>query len=246
MNTRRSIAILSVPILVVALVMALSLPYFNYNSMHTYTYQLMITRGKNTSLIIKNGVVMLTIAYNNSYGNASGTLISNLFVGKAEKVYVSYVSNFCAAKPTSVPQTSTAFNNSDISLPSPSASHLIIVQPPPPPPPSPILPPPLPPPTPPLQPQPHLPTQNPLGILELYISFIPLTPTMKPVNISVQLLPCLPFSNVNSPVTLQPGFYNVSVKFKWILTGTFTGLNGTLNIDLSHINIITPAPPIHP
>jgi len=237
MNTRRSIAILSVPILVVALA-ALSLPYFNYNSMHTYTYQLMITRGKNTSLTIENGVIVLTIAYNNSYGNASSTLISNLFVGEAEKVYVSYVSSFCAAKPTPVPQTSTAFNNPDISLPSPSASHLIIVQPPPPPP--------LPPPTPPLQPQPHLPTQNPLGILELYISFIPLTPTMKPVNISVQLLPCLPFSNVNSPVTLQPGFYNVSVKFEWILTGAFTGLNGTLNIDLTPINIITPAPPIHP
>jgi len=246
MNTRRSIVILSVPILVVALVMALSLPYFNYNSMHTYTYQLMITRGKNTSLTIKNDVIMLTIAYNNSYGNASSTLISNLFVGEAEKVYVSYVSSFCAAKPTPVPQTSTAYNNPDISLPSPSASHLIIVRPPPPPPPSPILPPPLPPPTPPLQPQPHLPTQNPLGILELYISFIPLTPTMEPVNIPVQLLPCLPFSNVNSPIILQPGFYNVSVKFKWILTGTFTGLNGTLNIDLSHINIITPAPPIHP
>jgi len=232
MNTRRSIAILSVPILVVALA-ALSLPYFNYNSMHTYTYQLMITRGKNTSLTIENGVIVLTIAYNNSYGNASSTLISNLFVGEAEKVYVSYVSSFCAAKPTPVPQTSTAFNNPDISLPSPSASHLIIVQPPPPP-------------SPPLQPQPHLPTQNPLGILELYISFIPLTPTMKPVNISVQLLPCLPFSNVNSPVTLQPGFYNVSVKFEWILTGAFTGLNGTLNINLNHINIITPAPPIHP
>jgi len=246
MNTRRSIVILSVPILVVALVMALSLPYFNYNSMHTYTYQLMITNGKNTSLTIKNDVIMLTIAYNNSYGNASSTLISNLFVGEAEKVYVSYVSSFCAVIPTPVPQTSTAYNNPDISLPSPSASHLIIVRPPPPPPPSPILPPPLPPPTPPLQPQPHLPTQNPLGILELYISFIPLTPTMEPVNIPVQLLPCLPFSNVNSPIILQPGFYNVSVKFKWILTGTFTGLNGTLNIDLSHINIITPAPPIHP
>ncbi len=85
MNARRSIAILSVPILVAALA-ALSLPYFNYNSMHTYTYQLMITRGKNTSLTIENGVVVLTIAYNNNYGNASSTLISNLFVGEPEKV----------------------------------------------------------------------------------------------------------------------------------------------------------------
>jgi len=205
MGTRRSLVpVLSVPLIAVVLAVALVLPVLNYSytSPKTFTYHLAIQRGANTTLTITNSTILLTIAYNENYGSASGTLMKNFFTASKESVYISFVPTFCEVRPTPIPLGITG------------TSHLFILPPPPPP-----------------------PAQKSVGFINLTISFIPVTPTSAPVNITVPLLPCAPFS---SSVTLLPGYYNVTVHFVWVLTGEFFGLNGTLNISVAHINVITP------
>jgi len=213
MGARRSLVSLSVPLIAAVLAVALFLPAFNYNylSPKTFTYHLAIQRGANTTLTITNSTILLTIAYNESYGSVSGTLMKNFFTASKESVYVSFVPTFCEVKPAPIPLGVTG------------ASHLFILPPPPPP---------LPPPPPPF-------AQKSVGSINLTISFIPITSISAPVNITVPLLPCAPFSG---SVSLLPGYYNVTVKFVWVLTGEFFGLNGTLNISIAHINVITPLP----
>jgi hypothetical protein len=209
MGARRSLVSLSVPLIAVVLAVALFLPAFNYNyiSPKTFTYHLAIQRGTNTTLTITNSTILLTIAYNESYGSVSGTLMKNFFTASEESVYVSYAPTFCEAKPAPIPLGTTG------------ASHLFILPPPPPPPPP--------------------PAQKSVGSINLTISFVPLASTSAPVSITIPLLPCAPFSG---SVTLLPGYYNVTVQFVWVLTGEFFGLNGTLNISVAHINVITPLP----
>ena len=214
MGARRSlISAFGVPLIAVVLAVALFLPTFNYsyNSPKTFTYHLAIQRGTNTTLTITNSTILLTIAYNESYGSVSGTLMNDFFVASKERVYVSFMPTFCEVKEVSVP------------LGIIGASHPFLL-PPPPPPPSPP------------------PVQKPAGLINLTISFVPVTPTSGPVNVMVQILPCTPFFTTNSSATLLPGYYNVTVHFVWVLTGEFFGLNGTLNISVAHINVITPLP----
>jgi len=210
MGARRSLVSLSVPLIAVVMAVALFLPAFNYSyiSPKTFTYHLAIQRGTNTTLTITNSTILLTIAYNESYGSVSGTLMKNFFTASKESVYVSFAPTFCEVKPAPIPGVT-------------GTSHLFILPPPPPPPP------------------PPLPAQKSVGSINLTISFIPVTSISAPVNITVPLLPCAPFSG---SATLPPGYYNVTVHFVWVLTGEFFGLNGTLNISVAHINVITPLP----
>ena len=224
MGARRSlVSALSVPLIAVVLAAALILPTFNYNytSPKTFTYHVAIERGSNTTLTITNHTILLTIAYNESYGSASGTLMKNFFIASNGRVYVSFVPTFCEVKPAPIPldkATPSALIKPAVHLTTLGVSHLFIL-PPPPPPPSPV--------------------QKSVGSINLTISFIPVMPTSAPVNITVPLLPCAPFSG---SATLLPGFYNVTVEFVWVLPGEFFGLNGTLNISVAHVNVITPLP----
>ncbi|MFP3319086.1 MAG: hypothetical protein RXO24_00845 [Acidilobus sp.] len=244
MATRRSIATaLGVSLLAIALLTIVIPTYnnFNYPPSNSYTYNVVILRGNRTALTIENNEIMLIIAYNESVGSASGVLMSNLFVGKPEKAYISFTSSFCAARPVPIPQASEPSNEPATSSISAEASPLYITpappppQPPPPPPQPPIHLPPLPPP--PLPPLGRY--MSFTGFMVLEVSFIPVTPTSGAVNVTVPLLPCLP---ITGSVTLMPGVYNVTVKFVWILTGAFYGLNGALHIDLAQANPITPLP----
>ena len=228
MGARRSlVSVLSVPLIAVALAATIFLPTFSYNyiSPQTFTYQVAIMRGTNTTLTITNHTILLTIAYNESYGSASGTLMKDFFIGSSGKVYVSFVPTFCEVKPVPIPLDRAAPSAPiEPAMTTLGVSHLFILPPSPPPPPPP---PPLP------------PVQKSVGSINLTISFIPLTSTSGPVNVTVPLLPCAPSA---SSAALLPGFYNVTVKFVWLLVGEFYGLNGTLNISVAHINVITPLP----
>jgi hypothetical protein len=233
MGIRRSLVpALSVPLIAVVLAVALVSPAFNYSyvSPQTFTYHVAIQRGTNTMLTITNNTILLTIAYGENYGSASGTLAKDLFIASGGRVYVSFVPTFCEVRPTPIPLdiamppvlTESAIHQSALGAP-----QIIIVPPPPPPPP----------------PPPHwhlLPVQKPAGLIDLYISFIPVTPTSGPVNVTVQILPCTPFFTTNSSVTLLPGYYDVTVKFVWVLSSEFYALNGTLSINVAHTNVITP------
>jgi len=224
MGARRSlVSALSVPLIVV-LAVTLILPTFSYNyiSPQTFSYQVAIKRGTNTTLTITNSTILLTIAYNESYGSASGTLMKDFFIGSSGKVYVSFVPTFCEVKPAPIPlDKATPSALIEPAMTTLGVSHLFILPPPPPPPP------------------PLHPVQKSVGSINLTISFIPLTSTSGPVNVTVPLLPCAPST---SSAALLPGFYNVTVKFVWLLVGEFYGLNGTLNISVAHINVITPLP----
>jgi len=101
MGARRSLVSLSVPLIAVVLAVALFLPAFNYSyiSPKTFTYHLAIQRGTNTTLTITNNTILLTIAYNESYGSISGTLMKNFFTASKESVYVSFAPTFCEVKP---------------------------------------------------------------------------------------------------------------------------------------------------
>jgi len=230
MGARRSLVSLSVPLIAVVLAVALVSPALNYSyaSPQTFTYHLAIQRGTNTTLTITNNTILLTIAYGENYGNVSGTLAKDLFIASGGRVYVSFVPTFCEVRPTPIPLGAVMppiQTKPTVHLLTLGASHLFITPPPPPPPP------------------PHwppLPAQKPAGLIDLYISFIPVTPTAKPVNVTVQILPCTPFYTTNSSATLSPGYYDVTVKFVWVLSSEFYALNGTLSISMSHINVITP------
>ena len=227
MGARRSlVSALSVPLIAVVLAAALILPTFSYNyiSPQTFTYHLAIQRGASTTLTITNSTILLTIAYNESYGSISGTLMKDFFIGSSGRVYVSFVPTFCEVKPAPIPldkATPSALIKPAAHLSTPGISHLFILPPPPPPPPPPS------------------PVQKSVGSINLTISFIPVTPISEPVNITVPLLPCAPFI---SSASLLPGYYNVTVEFVWVLPGEFFGLNGTLNISVAHTNVITPLP----
>ncbi len=114
MATRRSIVTaLSVPLLAIALLTIVIPIYNNFNNYpptNSYTYNVVILRGNRTALTIENNEIMLIIAYNESVGSASGVLMSNLFVGKTEKAYISFTSSFCAARPVPIPQVSEPSN----------------------------------------------------------------------------------------------------------------------------------------
>jgi len=105
MGARRSLVSLSVPLIAVVMAVALFLPAFNYNyiSPKTFTYHLAIQRGTNTTLTITNSTILLTIAYNESYGSVSGTLMKNFFTASKESVYVSFAPTFCEVKPAPIP-----------------------------------------------------------------------------------------------------------------------------------------------
>ena len=219
MGARRSLVSLSVPLIAVVLAVALFLPIINhsYASPQTYTYHLTIQRGANTALTITNNTIQLTIAYNENYGSASGTLMKNFFVASGRRVYISYMPTFCEVKPAPIPfndeVTPSVLAKPVVHLLTLGTSHLIILPPPPP------------------------PVQKSVGSINLTISFIPVEPISAPVNITVPLLPCAPFG---SSVNLLPGYYKVTVQFAWVLTSGFYGLNGVLNISVVHINVITP------
>ena len=238
MGARRSLVSLSVPLIAVVMAVALVSPALNYSyaSPQTFTYHLAIQRGTNTSLTITNNTILLTIAYGENYGSVSGTLAKDLFIASGGRVYVGFVPTFCEVRPTPIPpnvpivpiptnQTKPTMHLATLG----ASPHFIGPSPPPPPPPPPSL--------------PHLllpPVQKPAGLIDLYISFIPVTPTSAPVNVTVQILPCTPFYTTNSSATLLPGYYNVTVKFVWVLSSEFYALNGTLSISMSHTNVITP------
>jgi len=111
MGARRSLVSLSVPLIAVVLAVALFLPAFNYSyiSPKTFTYHLAIQRGTNTTLTITNSTILLTIAYNESYGSISGTLMKNFFTASKESVYVSFAPTFCEVKPAPIPLGVTGF-----------------------------------------------------------------------------------------------------------------------------------------
>jgi len=232
MGARRSLVSLSVPLIAVVLAVALFLPAFNYNyiSPKTFTYHLAIQRGTNTTLTITNNTILLTIAYGENYGSVSGTLAKDLFIASGGRVYVTFMPTFCEVRPTPIPPNVPIPTNQTkptTHLATLGASPLFIIpSPPPPPPPLPHL--------------PLLPVQKPAGLIDLYISFIPVTPTAGPVNVTVQILPCTQFFTTNSSATLLPGYYNVTVTFVWVLSSEFYALNGTLSISMSHTNVITP------
>jgi len=101
MGARRSlITALGVPLLTVMLVVALILSTRNYSYAppQTFTYQVTIQRGTNTTLMTANRTILLTIAYSENYGNASGTLMNDIFIASGGRVYVSFMPTFCEVK----------------------------------------------------------------------------------------------------------------------------------------------------